>query len=191
MYDYYPGGETNYPADREAAEQVLATFPSAGITARQNRAFLGRATRYLAEAGIGQFLDVGAGIPTSPNLHEVAQAATPSARVIYVDNDCCKSGCTHRPSSHGRPQPPRPPTRRRVAPTRTQTPGSPRLQPACYSKRAFSGRCCLGGVVWLGLGGRPPWPGLERIHASNVDRRQRGRSGTGSSSGGGSRPWCR
>ncbi|MBL7486843.1 SAM-dependent methyltransferase [Frankia sp. AgB1.9] len=87
MYDYYLDGKTNYPADREAAEQVLATFPSAGITARQNRAFLGRATRHLAQAGVEQFLDVGAGIPTSPNLHEVAQSVTPRARVVYADND--------------------------------------------------------------------------------------------------------
>jgi hypothetical protein len=88
MYDYYLGGKTNYPADREAAEQVLALAPSARISARQNRAFVHRAVRFLAEeAGIDQFLDIGTGIPTPPNLHEVAQAVTPAARVLYVDND--------------------------------------------------------------------------------------------------------
>jgi hypothetical protein len=87
MYDYVLGGKTNYPADREAAEQVLSFFPSARLTAVQNRAFLHRAVRYLTEAGIDQFFDVGTGIPTPPNLHEVAQAINPTARVLYVDND--------------------------------------------------------------------------------------------------------
>jgi hypothetical protein len=88
MYDYYLGGKTNYPADREAAEQVLTLAPSARISAQQNRAFVHRAVRFLAEeAGIDQFLDVGTGIPTPPNLHEVVQAVTPAARVVYVDND--------------------------------------------------------------------------------------------------------
>jgi hypothetical protein len=87
MYDYFLGGKNNYPADREAADQVLAALPSTRITAQQNRAFLHRAVRYLSEAGIDQFLDIGTGIPTSPNLHEVAQTVRPAARVVYVDND--------------------------------------------------------------------------------------------------------
>ncbi|KJE24566.1 S-adenosyl methyltransferase [Frankia torreyi] len=88
MYDYYLGGKDNFPADREAAEQAIAAFPNAPLAARQNRAFLVRAARYLAtEVGIRQFLDVGTGIPTSPNLHEVVQGIAPDARVVYADND--------------------------------------------------------------------------------------------------------
>ena len=87
MYDYFLGGKTNYRPDREAAERVLDAVPSARTTARQNRAFLHRAVGFLAEAGIDQFLDVGTGIPTSPNLHEIAQRINPAARVAYVDND--------------------------------------------------------------------------------------------------------
>ncbi|SNQ48157.1 conserved hypothetical protein [Frankia canadensis] len=88
MYDYYLGGKDNYPADREAAEQAIATFPTLRTTARANRSFLHRATRFLAgEAGIRQFLDIGTGIPTSPNLHEVAQEIARESRVVYVDND--------------------------------------------------------------------------------------------------------
>ena len=88
MYDYYLGGKDNFAADREAAEQALAAFPHARTTARANRAFLRRAVRYLVtEAGIRQFLDIGTGIPTSPNLHEVAQGAAPECRVVYTDND--------------------------------------------------------------------------------------------------------
>ncbi len=88
MYDYFLGGEDNFPADREAAEKVIAAFPSVRITAVENRSFMARAVRYLAaEAGIHQFIDLGTGIPTSPNLHEVAQRAAPDARVVYADND--------------------------------------------------------------------------------------------------------
>lgn len=88
VYDLFLGGKTNYPADRKAAEQTLAALPNAAVIARQNRAFMQRAARYLAaEAGIRQFLDIGTGIPTSPNLHEVVQAITPQARVVYADND--------------------------------------------------------------------------------------------------------
>ncbi|CAO5179330.1 SAM-dependent methyltransferase [Frankia sp. AiPs1] len=87
MYDYFLGGKDNFAADREGAEQVIRAFPSTVSAARQNRAFMLRATRYLAaEQGIRQFLDIGTGIPTSPNLHEVAQKIVPSARVVYVDN---------------------------------------------------------------------------------------------------------
>ncbi|OHV47148.1 SAM-dependent methyltransferase [Pseudofrankia sp. BMG5.36] len=88
MYDYYLGGKDNFPADREAAQQALAEFPHGRTTAGQNRAFMHRAIRYLAgEVGIRQFLDIGTGIPTSPNLHEVAQQIAPDARVVYADND--------------------------------------------------------------------------------------------------------
>jgi len=88
MYDYYLGGKDNFPADREAAEQALAEFPHGRTTAQQNRAFMHRAIRYLAgEVGIRQFLDIGTGIPTSPNLHEVAQQVASDARIVYADND--------------------------------------------------------------------------------------------------------
>ncbi|MFD7450400.1 SAM-dependent methyltransferase [Kitasatospora sp. NPDC059827] len=87
MYDYYLGGTTNFAADREAAGQAIAVFPSARVAARANRAFMHRSTSTLAQAGIAQFLDIGTGIPTSPNLHEVAQAVNPQTRVLYTDND--------------------------------------------------------------------------------------------------------
>ena len=88
MYDYYLGGKSNYTADREAAAKVLSVFPSALTAARENREFMHRAVRHLArDRGIRQFLDIGTGIPTAPNLHQVVQAARPDARVVYVDND--------------------------------------------------------------------------------------------------------
>ena len=88
VYDYLLGGKDNFAADRAAAEAGLRANPNSRIPPRENRAFLGRAVRYLAgEAGISQFLDIGTGIPTSPNVHEVAQAAEPAARIVYVDND--------------------------------------------------------------------------------------------------------
>jgi hypothetical protein len=88
MYDYYLGGKNHFAADREVAEKLLASVPSGRTGARENRAFLGRAVRYLtAEAGVRQFLHIGTGLPTTNNVHEVAQAAAPSARVVYVDND--------------------------------------------------------------------------------------------------------
>jgi hypothetical protein len=88
VYDYMIGGKNNFAADRKTAETVLATAPTTLVTARENRAFLGRAVRYLvAEAGIRQFLDIGTGLPTTNNVHDVAQAVEPSARVVYADND--------------------------------------------------------------------------------------------------------
>jgi hypothetical protein len=88
IYDYYLGGKDHFAADREVAERSLASVPSGRIGARENRAFLGRAVRYLAEeAGIRQFLDIGTGLPTTNNVHEVAQSVAPSSRVVYVDND--------------------------------------------------------------------------------------------------------
>jgi hypothetical protein len=88
IYDYLLGGKDNFPADRQAAEAVVRIFPSARTQVRENRRFLGRAVRYLtAEAGIRQFLDIGTGIPTAGNTHEVAQTIAPTTRVVYVDND--------------------------------------------------------------------------------------------------------
>ncbi|MDG4810881.1 SAM-dependent methyltransferase [Micromonospora sp. WMMD1120] len=87
MYDYLLGGVHNSEVDREAARQLLRAFPDAVDTARSNRLFLARAVRTLAEAGIRQFLDLGSGIPTQGNVHEVAQAIDPAIRVLYVDID--------------------------------------------------------------------------------------------------------
>ncbi len=87
VYDYILGGKDNYLPDREAGEQLIRAEPSVQVSVRQNRLFLHRLTRYLAaEAGISQFLDIGTGIPTSPNVHEIAQQSNPAARVVY-DND--------------------------------------------------------------------------------------------------------
>jgi hypothetical protein len=88
IYDYLLGGKDNYAADRAAVDAVLKVAPEMGFAARANRAFLGRVVRYLAaEAGIRQFLDIGTGIPTAGNLHQVAQAVAPESRVVYVDYD--------------------------------------------------------------------------------------------------------
>ncbi len=88
IYDYGLGGKNHFAADREVAEKVLASMPAARTVARENRKFLGRAVRFLAaEAGIRQFLDIGSGLPATENVHEVAQRAAPSSRVVYVDND--------------------------------------------------------------------------------------------------------
>jgi hypothetical protein len=92
IYDYLLGGSENFAVDREAAEQLAAAHPGGLDTARAvvraNRAFLGRAVRYLAaEAGIRQFLDIGTGVPTEGNTHEIAQQTAPESRIVYVDND--------------------------------------------------------------------------------------------------------
>jgi S-adenosyl methyltransferase len=88
VYDYLLGGKDNFAADRAAAEAGLQANPNSRIPPRENRAFLRRAVRFLArEAGVGQFLDIGTGIPTSPNVHEIAQDIEPRARIVYVDND--------------------------------------------------------------------------------------------------------
>jgi len=88
MYDYWLGGHDNFAADRIAALKVAERSPEAPLVARANRAFLGRAVRFLAEeAGITQFLDLGTGLPTRGNVHQVAQEVTPEARVVYVDCD--------------------------------------------------------------------------------------------------------
>jgi hypothetical protein len=87
MYDFYLGGKDNYEVDREAAQRVVDVLPDIIPAARANREFLHRSVRFLAESGVRQFIDIGTGIPTSPNTHEVAQAIAPEIRVAYVDND--------------------------------------------------------------------------------------------------------
>ena len=87
MYDYYLGGIHNFPADQAAAKELVARYPFVPALARSNRAFVGRAVRYLTGAGVRQFFDIGSGIPTVGNVHEIAQDATPDARVVYVDLD--------------------------------------------------------------------------------------------------------
>ena len=88
VYNYWLGGKENYAADRAAGDRTIAEFPGIVVSARANRAFLRRAVRFLVtEAGVQQFLDIGTGIPTSDNTHEVAQSLAPRSRVVYVDND--------------------------------------------------------------------------------------------------------
>jgi hypothetical protein len=87
MYDYLLGGASNFAVDREAARQAATVFPHFRIAVRVNRAFLGRAVSYLARQGIDQFLDLGSGIPTVGNVHEVARRHNPRARVAYVDHE--------------------------------------------------------------------------------------------------------
>jgi O-methyltransferase involved in polyketide biosynthesis len=88
LWNYLLGGKDNFAADREAAEYALALMPELVQSARANREFLGRAVRFLAgEAGVRQFLDIGTGLPTASNTHEVAQGVAPDSRVVYVDND--------------------------------------------------------------------------------------------------------
>ena len=87
-YNYWLGGKDHFAADRESGDQLEALFPKVRLGALANRAFLQRATRFLAaEAGIRQFLDIGTGLPTADNTHEVAQSVAPESRVVYVDND--------------------------------------------------------------------------------------------------------
>jgi O-methyltransferase involved in polyketide biosynthesis len=87
LYDYWLGGTHNFEADRAAAAQILAAVPEAPFAAQANRGFVRRATRYAAGQGIRQFVDIGAGLPTQGNVHEIAQAVTPEAHVVYVDHD--------------------------------------------------------------------------------------------------------
>jgi S-adenosyl methyltransferase len=88
IWNYWLGGKDNYAADREAGDRVATMLPSIVAQARADRAFLGRAIRYLAgQEGIRQFLDIGTGLPTADNTHEVAQRAAPGSRIVYVDND--------------------------------------------------------------------------------------------------------
>ncbi|MGC9540339.1 SAM-dependent methyltransferase [Streptomyces sp. UG1] len=87
MYDWYLGGKDNHPVDEAMGKQMLALDPRVPVMARVNRAFMHRSTRWLAQQGVRQFLDIGTGIPTEPNLHQVAQRIAPDARVVYCDND--------------------------------------------------------------------------------------------------------
>ncbi|MFV2120246.1 SAM-dependent methyltransferase [Streptomyces sp. Act-28] len=88
VWNYWLGGKDNYPVDRAVGDRVTSLHPSIGEVARADREFLGRAVTYLAaEAGVRQFLDIGTGLPTVDNTHEVAQRIAPDARVVYVDND--------------------------------------------------------------------------------------------------------
>jgi hypothetical protein len=86
-YNYWLGGKDNFAADRASGDAIAAAMPTVRLAARENRMFLRRSVRFLAEQGITQFLDIGTGIPTADNTHEVAQAVDPAARVVYVDND--------------------------------------------------------------------------------------------------------
>jgi hypothetical protein len=88
VYNYWLGGKDNFTSDREAAEQVIAAYPTILASVRAQRAFLGRAVHYLAaEEGIRQFLDIGTGLPSADNTHDVAQRAAPESRIVYIDND--------------------------------------------------------------------------------------------------------
>jgi hypothetical protein len=88
IWNYWLGGKDNYPVDREAGDRFREVFPGIADLARASRHFLARAVRYLAgEAGVRQFLDIGTGLPTVDNTHEVAQRVAPDARIVYVDND--------------------------------------------------------------------------------------------------------
>ncbi|GIH91808.1 SAM-dependent methyltransferase [Planobispora siamensis] len=87
MYDYYLGGKDNFASDREAAEQIIKMIPEARANARANRAFLSRTVSEIARQGVRQFLDIGSGLPTQENVHQVAHRIAPEARIVYVDND--------------------------------------------------------------------------------------------------------
>ena len=95
VWDYWLGGKDNFAVDRELAQKMLAIHPVSAQMARENRQFLGRAVRYVAARGVRQFIDVGAGLPTALNTHDIARQVDQQARVAYVDNDHCKSGCAH------------------------------------------------------------------------------------------------
>lgn len=88
VWNYWLGGKDHYPVDRAVGDQVTGMYPSIGEVARADRAFLGRVVRHLAgDVGVDQFLDIGTGLPTADNTHEIAQHTAPHARVVYVDND--------------------------------------------------------------------------------------------------------
>jgi hypothetical protein len=99
-------GKDNFAADREAGDEAYVAYPDMPSSVRANRAFLRRAVRLMAESGIRQFLDVGTGLPSANNTHEVAESVSSGSRVLYVDNDRCKSGCSHQraPGRRGDPQ---------------------------------------------------------------------------------------
>ena len=101
IWNYWLGGKDNYAVDREAGDPYVKIYPGIVDIARANRAFLARAVRYLAlEAGIRQFLDVGPGLPTVDNTHELAQRAVPASRIVYVDNDPLVLACPRPADQH-------------------------------------------------------------------------------------------
>lgn len=96
VYDYLLGGKDHFAADRAVGDQMIASLPAVQVGVRAQRDLLGRVVRYLVgEAGIKQLLDIGSGLPTAENVHEIAQQIDPSIRVVYLDNDHFKSGCAH------------------------------------------------------------------------------------------------
>jgi hypothetical protein len=96
VYDYWLGGKDNFASDRRLGDVTIEAYPDIVRSVQTNRAFLARTVRFFAsELGIRQFLDIGTGIPTANNTHEVAQSVAPECRIVYVDNDRCKSGCAH------------------------------------------------------------------------------------------------
>ncbi|MCP2341617.1 SAM-dependent methyltransferase [Actinomadura rupiterrae] len=99
MYDYFLGGKDNFAVDRAAADRIKAVVPDTYELVWENRRFLRRAIDHLTGLGVRQFVDIGAGLPTQGNVHEIAQRTIPEARVVYVDNDHFKSGCAHAPAA--------------------------------------------------------------------------------------------
>jgi S-adenosyl methyltransferase len=96
VYDYLLGGKDNFAADREVGDRMLASIPAVQLGVRAQRDVLGRVVRYMVrDVGLRQLLDIGSGLPTADNVHEIAQRIDPAARVVYLDNDRCKSGCAH------------------------------------------------------------------------------------------------
>jgi len=96
IWNYWLGGTDYYPVDQEAGDQFAYLHPGIFDDARSSRYFIARAVRYLAgEAGVRQFLDIGTGLPSHDNTHEIAQRVAPGSRIVYADNDRCKSGCSH------------------------------------------------------------------------------------------------
>src|SRR5690242_3165125 len=102
VWDFWLGGKDNFAVDRDLAQKLLEVHPPSAQMARENRRFLGRAVDYVAACGVWQFIDVGAGLPTAVNTHDIAQEAAPDARVAYVDND--PVAITHARSLLTRPE---------------------------------------------------------------------------------------
>ena len=94
-YDYLLGGKDHFPPDRELAGRLVALYPGVRQMVRENRRFLVRALDYVLAQSITQYVDLGAGLPTSPAVHEIVRRHDVKADVVYVDNDRCKSGCAH------------------------------------------------------------------------------------------------
>ena len=132
VYDAILGGKDNFAVDRAVADEAMRTMADGGNGARLNRAALGRAVRYMADRGVSQFLDLGSGLPAAQNTHQIAQAANPEARVVYVDNDpsvsAARPGAAHRRRLDGGGAGRRPVARRAAGAARGGR--VPRLQPA-------------------------------------------------------------